>query len=187
MLKKLALGLATLVACVSIGLTAGLFQGLPVVGGASYCGTTVNGVCQQTIAAGPVRLTGTEKVPADTQLASGQNPQSVYIPTALLMNNGTSLQTGDAITYTVADGIANVILDDTDTITSAAITAPANPIDGQVVNIGSAKTVTTFSFVANTGQTLAATTPTVLTASTTAPQGYAFRYVASTAKWYRMQ
>lgn len=187
MLRKLGLGLAALVTSAAIGWSAGLFQGLPVVGGASYCGTTVNAVCTQTIPAGPTTLTGVEKVPADTQLSGGRSPQSVYVPTALLMNNGTSLQTGVAITYTVADGISNVVLSHTTTIDSAAITAPANPIDGTRVRIGATNTVTAFSFVANTGQTLAVTTPTVLTASTTVPAGYEFIYVASTAKWYRLQ
>lgn len=187
MLKKLGFGFAGLIATVAVSLGAGLWQGFPIVGGASYCETTVNAVCTQTIPAGPSLLTGTEKVPADTQLSGGRSPQTVLIPTATLMNNGTSLQTGATITYTVAAGISNVVLSHSGTITSAAITAPAAPIDGQRVKIGSDQTVTTFSFVANTGQTLSVTTPTVITASTTVSYGYEFIYVASTAKWYRLQ
>ena len=187
MIKKLVYGFVGLITTVAIAFAAGQFQGYPVVGGAAFCGTTVNNVCTQTIPAGPSALTGTEKVPADTQFSGGRSPQTVVVPSALLMNNGTSLQTGATITYTVAAGITNVVLSHSTTITSASITAPASPIDGQRVKIAADNTVTTFAFVANTGQTLAATTPTVLTASTTVPQGYEFVYVASTAKWYRMQ
>jgi len=187
MLKKFGLSFAALVTTVIIAAAAGLWQGYPIVGGASYCETTVNNTCVQTIPAGPSIVTGTEKVPADTGLAGGRSPQTVLIPTATLMGNNTSLQTGATITYTVAAGISNVVLSHTTTITSAAITAPAAPIDGQRVKISADQTVTTFSFVANTGQTLSVATPTVLTASTTVPQGYEFIYVASTAKWYRMQ
>lgn len=187
MLKKIGYSLAGLVATVAIAAAAGLYQGYPIVGGASYCETTVNNVCVQTIPAGPSLLSGTEKVAADTQLSGGRSPQTVLINTSTLMGNTTSLQTGATITYTVAAGVSNVVLSHSGTITSAAITAPAAPIDGQRVKIGSDQTVTTFSFVANTGQTLSVSTPTVLTASTTVPQGYEFIYVASTAKWYRMQ
>lgn len=188
MLKKIGYSLAGLLATIAVATAAGLYQGYPIVGGSSYCETTVNNVCVQTIPAGPTQLTGTEKVAADTQLSGGRSPQTVLINTSALMGNTTSLQTGATITYTVAAGVSNVVLSNGgSTITSAAITAPASPIDGQRIKIGADATVTTFSFVANTGQTLAATTPTVLTASTTVPQGYEFIYVASTAKWYRMQ
>lgn len=184
------LGIAALLASTLFGTAvwaAGAFFGYPIVGGAAYCSTTVNAVCTNTVAAGPTSLTGTENVPADTGLSGGRSPQTVVIPSALLMNNGTALVSGVATTYTVAAGVTNVVLTHSTTIDSSAITAPAAPIDGQRVKIGADHTVTAFSFVANTGQTLAVTTPTVLTASTTVPQGYEFIYVASTAKWYRMQ
>lgn len=70
---------------------AGLFQGLPVVGGPSYCNSfNTAGVpgtppqCTNTVPAGPPALTGAEMIPADTQLTQGQSPQTVYVPSPLL-------------------------------------------------------------------------------------------------------
>jgi hypothetical protein len=186
-MKRFGIAAILVAALSSAVMAAGAFFGYPIVGGAAYCSTTVNSVCTNTVAAGPTTLTGTENVPADTGLSGGRSPQTVVIPSALLMNNGTALVSGVATTYTVAAGITNVVLTHSTTIDSSTITAPAVAIDGQRVKIAADHTVTTFAFAANTGQTLAVTTPTVLTASTTVPQGYEFVYVASTAKWYRMQ
>lgn len=165
---------------------------IPIVGGAAYCSSTVNATCVNTVPAGPA-LTGNETVPADTNLSSGANPQTVKMPLTLL-NAITSYSyqlvaagTADQ-TYTVAAGVSQVVLDvATGSITAAHITAPAAPVDGQTVAISSSATVTTFAFVANTGQTLAASTPTVITASTTVPQGYKWIYRAANLKWYRLQ
>lgn len=187
MLKRISYAFISLLAIGGLAFGAGAFFGYPIVGNAAYCATTVNAVCTQTIPAGPVTLTGNELIPADTQLSGGISPQTVSIPSDLLGGYTTVLYTGVSITQTVADNITNVVLSHSTTITDATITAPANPIDGQRVKIGADHTVSTFAFVANTGQTLSVTTPTVLTASTTVPQGYEFIYVASTAKWYRMQ
>lgn len=101
-MKKVRL-LAAVGACVAVigiplAYAAGLFFGLPVVGGASYCSgfssfqqtPTVPGVaqsptvCNSTVPAGPVGLTGTEMIPADTGLAGGAAPQTVLIPSSLL-------------------------------------------------------------------------------------------------------
>lgn len=72
---------------------AGMFQGLPIVGGASYCnsfnqpgGPGTPTTCTNPVSAGPPALTGAELVPADTQLSQGQNPQTVYVPIGLLAN-----------------------------------------------------------------------------------------------------
>lgn len=166
---------------------AGMWNNLPKVGSAAYSCGSVNGVSNCTVPAGPSYLTGSETVPADTNLANGQSPQTVIIPTSLLMNNGLAVVDGDATTYTVAAGISNVVLTDSNTITSSTVTAPAAPINGQRVRISANNTVTTFAFAANTGQTLGQTTPTVLTVSSTVPQGFEFIYETASAKWYRMQ
>lgn len=182
------LAAALTVGSLSAAFAAGSFGNLPIVGGAAYCalyagdGTT----CVGNVPAGPSAITGNEGIPADTSLASGSSPQTVKLSMASINALPYSLQTGVAQTYTVPNNVGTVVLSHTTTITSAAITAPAAPVDGQTVTIAADHTVTTFSFVANTGQTLAVTTPTVLTASTTVPQGYKFLYAASTAKWYRV-
>ncbi len=96
-MRRLALGLAALVAVVGIAAAAGQFPGYPIVGGAAYCTsyvmnpttglptTTCNG--PQT-PAGPTSITGNELIPADTQLPGGQQPQTVTIPTSMLAGIG---------------------------------------------------------------------------------------------------
>lgn len=87
-MKRLALGLAALVAAGGIAFGAGQFPGYPIVGGASYCGGfstgTAGQVCTVTVPAGPVAITGNELIPADTQLANGAQPQTVTIPTSMI-------------------------------------------------------------------------------------------------------
>lgn len=87
-MKRIALGLAALVAVVGIAFGAGQFPGYPIVGGASYCGGFSTGptgqVCTVTVPAGPPSITGSELIPADTGLANGQQPQTVTIPLPLL-------------------------------------------------------------------------------------------------------
>jgi hypothetical protein len=101
-MKRIALGLAALVAVVGIAYGAGQFPGYPTVGAGPYCGgysTGVNGqVCVVTVPAGPNSLTGSELIPADTGLASGAQPQTVTIPTSLLGNATNRLIGGDMTT-----------------------------------------------------------------------------------------
>lgn len=192
MLRKLAIGAFAAAIIGVIGAAAGQFNGYPIVGGSSYCLTTINGVCSQTVPAGPSAITGAETIPADTNLSGGANPQTVVLSMASINALPVSVQTvvaGSAFyTYTVPNNIGTVIFDiAAGTISDERVTAPAAPVDGQTVAINCVKTCTAFQFIANSGQTLAATTPTALTASTTAPQGYKWVYNASAAKWYRLQ
>ena len=66
---------------------AGINQGYPVIGGQSYCQVYANGVCTQTIPAGP-GITGLETSPSDTGLANGANPQTGAFPLYALSNPG---------------------------------------------------------------------------------------------------
>ena len=83
MIKKLTLGIAAsfLIAGIAI---AGMFANYPKVGGSSYSCGSVNGVSNCTVPAGPSALTGNETIPADTNLANGQSPQTVLIPVTKL-------------------------------------------------------------------------------------------------------
>lgn len=90
----LAAGIAV-AASTLIAYAAGYFPGWPIVGNPSYCvsqstagvpGTTPQ--CTTTAPAGPSGLTGNELVPADTELANGQAPQTVLIPSGLLTAAG---------------------------------------------------------------------------------------------------
>jgi hypothetical protein len=54
--------------------------------------------CNAFAPAGPSTLTGLELIPADTQLASGQNPQTVLIPSGILGSSTNRLIGGDMTT-----------------------------------------------------------------------------------------
>lgn len=92
-LRSAAVGLLALAVASTAVYAAGLFPGFPIVGGASYCssysGTGGAGqVCNVMVPAGPVAITGNELIPADTGLASGQQPQTVVIPTSMIAGIG---------------------------------------------------------------------------------------------------
>lgn len=189
-MKKLLLGAAGLIALAGVALGAGNFFGLPIIGGASYCSTLVNGSCTNTVPAGPTAVTGIELVPADTQLSGGRNPQTAYLSMRALNAAPLTYNLCAAAacgSVTVGDNAGGILFDYSTTIDSATVVTPLTPMDGQQFVIASPYTITSLTVTANTGSTLAVTTPTVLTASTTVPQGYTFRYVASTAKWYKVR
>ncbi len=80
---------AAVLLAVPLAYAAGLFPGFPVVGGAAYCNGTSTGatgtqVCTTTVPAGPTIVTGLERVPADTQIAGGGQPQTVSLTMASL-------------------------------------------------------------------------------------------------------
>lgn len=92
---KLVAGLAAVAISGLAAVAAGMFPGFPIVGGASYCASsTTAGVpgtastCTSTVPAGPATITGLELIPADTQLAQGQAPQTVLIPSGLIARQG---------------------------------------------------------------------------------------------------
>ena len=121
--KSAAFGLGALLVAGGIAFAAGNYSMYPIVGQPSFCAATVSGaggfnaqgnvggggvtgqgqassgsLCAQTVPAGPSALTGTELIPADTQIGSGTNPQSVTIPTSLLGNATNRLIGGDMTT-----------------------------------------------------------------------------------------
>jgi hypothetical protein len=67
-------------------------QGIPGTAG------TFASNCNSTAPAGPVGLTGKELIPADTGLASGQQPQTVLIPSALLVGPDGVFQGSGSVT-----------------------------------------------------------------------------------------
>lgn len=94
---------------------AGSFSTLPIVGGSSFCASTVTGtgglggitgqgqgatgsICAQTVPGGPTGLSGEEIIPADTQLANGAPPQTAGIPSGLLGYHVNRLIGGDFAT-----------------------------------------------------------------------------------------
>lgn len=184
---------------------AGYFPGFPIVSGAAYCqgnsnysvSVTVPGTvptpnaCVDNVPAGPSVVTGNELIPADTQLANGVAPQTVYLSMASLnalpaafpqFSNATSSNT-----FTVSANVGSVILSaTTGLLSSTTMTFPANPVDGQRLNVSSTGTITTFAVSANLGQT-SFNNPTILTVSTTTAYGYEWIFHAANSSWYRLQ
>lgn len=189
MFKRLGLSIAAVALIGGVAL-AGMWNNLPIVGGAAYCITTINNVCSQSAAAGPTAVTGNETIPADTNLSGGQNPQTVNMSMRALNAAPVTFVTCAAAacgSNTIANNSGGILLAYSTTIDSATVVTPLAPMDGQRFAIAADHTVTSLTVTANTGTTLSVTTPTVLTASTTVPQGYEYMYVASTTKWYRVR
>lgn len=195
MLKKLGLGFIVAAALAGAALsqavvTSGLWNNLPLVGGASYsCGSN-NGVSNCTVPAGPTVVTGSETIPANSGASGTTTPQTVLIGLASLNAMPISFVTvttpPTGISATNLSG--GVVYTSTTTITSANVTLPLNPIDGQQYRISSNRTITTLGVSAAAGASMGGNSaPTVLTASTTSPQGYVFRYNAADTSWYRLQ
>lgn len=97
--RKGMIAVGLLAALSTVAWAAGNYSTYPIVGQPSFCasgnpsGPGVGGVtgqsgipntCVQTVPAGPPMQTGTETVPADTNVGSNVNPETVTIPSALL-------------------------------------------------------------------------------------------------------
>lgn len=194
--RSAAAALAAIVVSAAVALAAGNFSTYPVVGGSSFCsGSATAGVpgsapvCDSTVPAGPTALTGNELIPADTSLASGQQPQTVTIPARLLGGGATQFATPlTGASLTAAGGETTMLLDPAGTIAALTVTLPAanGLIDGQKWRLASSQTVTALTLTPGAGTTIAQA-PTTITVSTTAPYNYEFVYRASTTKWYRLQ
>lgn len=102
----------------------------PIVGGAAYCGSTVNNSCVSTIAAGPASITGAETIPMDTNLSGGRNPQTVIATTATVANYAR----GTGLLYSTGTPVAGVA--GTGEQTLATYSIPANTlVFGRLIKI----------------------------------------------------
>lgn len=195
---KLALASLSIAACVAVPIAyaAGLWPTFPIVAGSSFCsGSSTAGVpgtastCNVTTPAGPTGVTGNEVVPADTLLSQGRAPQTVTIPTPLLASGSvyrTAFAAGSS--FTVPNGVTNVILNNSGTIATGTVVMPSSPSHGQMLRLTSVGTVSALTLTGATGQTIS-NAPTAITISTTGSYGYAFVYFSTTATtgtWYRL-
>lgn len=178
----------------SVTVTSGFWPNWPLIGGASYSCGQVNGVSNCTVPAGPTSVTGNETIPANTGLSGGQFPQNALLSMASLQALPVQVQTVVIPTQTAAvpvsasDLSGGIFYNSTGTITSANITLPNNPINGQQYMISANRTITTLTVAPGQGELIGGNSnPTVLTASTTGPQGYKFFYNSANTTWYRLQ
>ncbi len=193
MIKKLLLAAASLLVLSSPVLADGMFPGLPIEGGASYCaGYSVQGTqCSSTVPAGQASPTGTEYFPADlyglSQTTNSQGlPQTNGVAGAAL-GFGTTTVSTTAGAQTIPSGTVNYVVNVSETGASA-LTMPATPIAGQILRIaqvvanGAAGTTT---LTANAGQTLVPSSVTV--AGNSATGSVTMLWNASAATWTRIQ
>lgn len=188
-------GLALAAAVVTAAHAQGLWPTLPLVGGAAVCSSTSTGVsgqvCTTTTPAGPSVVTGSETIPADTNLSGGRSPQSVRLPMASLnalpvtvTSTFTPATAANALTATTTTG--GFIVVGSGALSPTTISLPPSPIDGQEFKLSSTQTIATLTLLAPGGASIS-NNPTALTVSTTAAYGYQFRYNAAATTWYRLQ
>lgn len=216
-LKGVAVGCAALLVTSGILYAAGNWSTLPVVGGASYCASTVSGtgslggitgqgqgstgsICAQTVPAGPTIVTGNEVVPVDfnnpssiTATQGGTSPTTGLLTLASLnaLPPAYPLFAKSTATnvFTVSPLVGVVYISaTTGLLSNTTMQMPANPIDGQQLRLASAGTITTLNISPNTGQTIGPDAAvTTLVVSTTAPSDYGFFWQAATSTWHRFQ
>ena len=209
------LGLAAVVATslVTVAYASGIFQGYPIVGSASFCGSTnsqstsntvpgtiPSGNCTTTVPTGPTTLTGLEVLPMDTGVANGGGAATVLLPSQSLGTGfgGTTVNTttGTGQAIVVADGISTYIYAGAGTATFASFKLPPNPMQNQklcLVDAGTGILTTTSIVVGTTGQTIVGTAVTSIpvqtavgTAGTVTLSTNCWQYTSASKIWYRV-
>lgn len=184
----------TVAAFVGIALASAVGQifapNLPIIGGASYCSSTVNAACVNTVAAGPA-LSGSEFIPVDTGIASGQQPTSAKVNLQTL-GSGTYQYvvpvTADTVTATALNN--QVIVNPAGTIAALTFVTPAASalLDGQVLGFCTTQIITTLTVTAGSGTTVAnAPTAMLVPVATGAASCVRWRYRQANTTWYRTQ
>lgn len=171
----------------------GLFPGLPIEGGASYCASfNVTGAqCGTTAPAGVASPTGTEYIPSDlyglSQTTNSQGlPQTNGIA-ASAMGFGPTVVITTTGALTIPNNTVNYVINVSETAASAQ-TMPAIPLPWQILRIaqvvanGASGTVT---LTANSGQTLVPSSITVAASSVTGSVTMLWNPTNST--WYKVQ
>ncbi len=188
MLKKLSLTLFAVVSIISIGVAQQWFP-YPIVGGSSFCSSSVNAVCVNTVPAGPA-LTGSETIPADTNASGGQSPQTVKLS---LQNLGVGpYQYVAAVNGQVIPQnplARRLILEPSGTI--AALTVLLDPatmlVDNQTFGICTTQIVTALTMTAGSGTILSGGVTALSVPSTTgAASCPEWVYRQTNTTWYRI-
>jgi len=192
MLKKILLTSTALIFTAAAALAiSGNQIGFPIVGGASYCGSFGNNAtCNLTVPAGPTVITGNETIVANTNLPSGQNPQTVLLSMAAIgaLPYQYVGSPPTSTTVTIAATVGALVIDPTTTLASFGLILPAASTlsDNQTLEVSSSQTLTSFVITPGSGTTVS-NSPTALTISTTAAYGYKFIYNQPLTKWFRLQ
>lgn len=196
-MKRLAYSVLAIFALGAVGAIAQQWPNIPVLGGPSYCGSTTNNVCVQTVPAGPA-MTGLETVPADTNNATtgSASPQTVKVPITSMgagVTVVTTPVTGDTIT--VASTTRQLIVTPAGTIAALTVNLPAasaSMVTGQRIGICGTQIVSTLTSGAGTGNTFSTTAPTAMLVPVVTGAASCFEYVyvktsATVGIWHRTQ
>lgn len=216
--RSAAIAVTALLVTSTVMYAAGNWSTLPVVGGSSYCASTVTGtgglggitgqgqgtlgsICAQTVPPGPSVVTGNEVIPVDfnnpaniTATQGGTSPTTGLLTLASLGALPAAYPTFTSATsvnaFTVSPLVGKVIIfsPGSAALSNTSMQFPANPIDGQVLQVSANNTIATFNVSANTGQTIDAKSQvTAITSTTTAAYGYDFIWSAAKSTWFRLQ
>jgi hypothetical protein len=191
--RKSIIAVGLLATVSTVALAAGNYLTLPQVAMPSFCASQTTFFagqsCSQTVPAGPAALTGSELVPADTQIANSAPPQTVAIPMPIFDAGVYNYVSGQAAplaaSYVIPNNINTYILDPTTTVAALSLTMPSAPLNGQKLHITSSHTVTALGVAGAVGQSVVSA-PTALTVSTTGAFGYTFIWAGTTPQWYRI-
>jgi len=191
MIKRISLSLIAVFVVAGVALAAGLWANFPIVGGASYSCGSVNAVSNCTVAAGPVRLTGNETIPADTNLSSGQTPQTVLLKPAVLgagPHQYAASLNGDTVTLTGLQ--RRLIIEPAGTIAGLTVVFPAAStlVDNQLLGICTTQIITSLTLTAGSGTTIL-NGPTALLVPVTTGGASCVEWVyrLTNTSWYRVQ
>lgn len=190
MLKKIGIVIIAALLAGTASLVAQNWPNLPIVGGASYCASSVNNVCVSTIPAGPA-LTGSETIPADTNIAGSGQPQTVKIGVATLGSGALTYNaplTGASITLTSLT--RQLILEPAGTIAALTVVLPAATtlVDSQRINICGTQIVTALTVTAGSGTTVSgAPTAMLVPVVTGGASCFGWIYRQANTTWYRTQ
>ena len=175
--------LAALVAVPS-AYAAGLWFGLPWLGGPSYCVSATNLVCQSRAPAGPTFFTGSEMIPADIAVNTDRGPSSVYINITQVGQGPVYNQNPVGVSQTIPDFTPFYVIGGAQA-NPLTVTMPPDPTEGQIQRIvcSGAGTAGAMTVVANTGQTISNAVAAACVTGTT----FAWRYVVASTEWLRIQ
>lgn len=170
------------------------FPFYPIVGGASYSCGSVNSVSNCTVPAGPSATTGNETIPADTNLASGAQPQTVKFPITVLGGGKTVVSTNaTGETVTVDAQTRQVILTPAGTLNALTVNLPAatGVYTGQRIGICGTQIVTILTMGAGTGNTFSTTAPTAMLVPVVTGAASCFEFInvksaTATGIWHRV-
>ncbi len=198
MIKRLLLGsaLAGLLSAVP-ALADGLFPGLPIEGGASYCaGFSVQGTqCSATVPAGVASPTGTEYFPADlyglSQTTNSQGlPQTNGVAGAAL-GFGPQVVVTTGTSLTIPNNTPNYVDNETAPTGAVTITLPATPIPWQIQRISVTNGTGAGGSVvvaANAGQSCVPSSNCGFSLGASAAAAYpAWQWNPTNSTWYRIQ